>query len=533
MSQLSALTQKLSKSSPQAVFTPKSLFDHGSSDVFDYLYIETDIEKNYKETLSKYRESNSIVFLCGSSGDGKSAIIGQNQKFFEKYYDVHIDATHSFRPDQSAVEALNEVFDKHKLNSKSLVVGINIGILLNFAREGSDNHADIKESIKHYIDTKDSKNNIYYINFEDYSKFKMSEREVDSAFIHELLDKVTEQSSANPFYTAFKNDSQDDSYDIEHINFRLLSQEAIKRSIVELLVTVHLKYDQFLTTRSLLDFIYTLITGPKLLIDQLFEYKSNAIIENISKEDPCKLRTSKLDSFILERASKQVDSELDQYISTFNELLQSSIFSVDNSTLLIRLFYLFRNHDLSSNYHHQFKGEFYDHTTYDFINLLHAHKEYKNTQDRDLIRKFYSELEEAIMAYSNRKSPELSKKDLIMLSEINSYILCTAIEFAPDWKEVEKFNEHMLHSFPSFLNVNSKSTGKLLISLNTYRLIKAINEGYRPNKHDRNTIILFEELIEKIIDIAKDTQKILIIKDDKVHEFKNREGEIEVKSHGR
>ena len=101
MSQLSALTQKLSKSSPQAVFTAKSLFDHGPSDIFDYLYIETEIEKHYKKTLSKYRESNSIVFLCGSSGDGKSAIIRQNQRFFEKYYDVHVSATYSFAPQQT------------------------------------------------------------------------------------------------------------------------------------------------------------------------------------------------------------------------------------------------------------------------------------------------------------------------------------------------------------------------------------------------------------------------------------------------
>ena len=533
MGELISLVKKLSKSSPQAVFTAKSLSDHETYDVFDYLYLETEIEKHYKEALSQHRESNSIIFLCGSSGDGKSAIIGQNQKFFEKYYNVHIDATHSFKPSQSAVEALDEVFSNFKNNSKSLVVGINIGILLNFAREGSDEHIDIKESIKHYIKTNGSINNIYFINFEDYSKFELFDNDVNSIFIHDLFDMVTAKSSDNPFYKALLNDTKNNLQNIEHINFQLLSHEAIKKSIVELLVTVHLKYDQFLTTRSLLDLIHTLIIGPNLLIDQLFENTSNAIIENITKEDPCRLRTLKLDTFVLERASRQHDNSLEEFIISFNKMFHSDILSKENSSLLIRVFYLFRNHECVSNYHHEFKSDFYDHSTYDFISLLHAHKEYSKTKEKDLIRKFYFDLEKAIMSFANRQLPHLSEKDLITLSEINDYVMCTAIEFAPDWKAIESYNDHLLHSFPSFLNVNNKATGELPISLNTYKLIKAINEGYRPNKHDRNTIILFEELIEKIIDIAKETQKIVIVKNDEIHEFKNREGEIEVKSHVR
>ena len=45
-----------------------------------------------------------------------------------------------------------------------------------------------------------------------------------------------------------------------HQNFKLLSIEAIQNSIIELLITVNLKYDQFITTRSLLDFVYTLLS---------------------------------------------------------------------------------------------------------------------------------------------------------------------------------------------------------------------------------------------------------------------------------
>ncbi|MCF6243870.1 MAG: DNA phosphorothioation-dependent restriction protein DptF [Sulfurovum sp.] len=533
MSQLVNIVEKLSKSSPQAVFTTKKITDSGDGTIFDYLYIETEIEKYYKKVLSDYRESNAIVFLCGSSGDGKSAIIGQNQKFFEKYYDVHIDATHSFSPDQSAVEALDQVFDNFKNNSKSLVVGINIGILLNYAREGSDKHTDIKESINHYIKTNNSKGTTHFINFENYSKFEITDNSISSIFIHSLLNKVTMHSSLNPFYNAFNDDKNNDISKIEHINFQLLSQEAIKKTIVELLVTVHLKYDQFLTTRSLLDFIYTLIIGPELLVDQLFESNSNSIMKNISKEDPCSQRSAKLDSFILERVSNKSDQKLNEFIEQFNDIFVDNILSKANASLLIRIFYLYRNDQCASNYHHAFISDFYDNTTNDFINLLYEHKEYNKKQDKVLIRKFYTDLEKAVMSYANKQLPDLSKQDLITLSEINNYILCTEVEFNPDWNAIKKYEEHSLHLFPSFLNVNNQPIGKLSISLNTYKLIKAINEGYRPNKHDRNTIILFEELIEKIIDIAKETQKLVIIQGNDIYEFKNRDGEIEVKSHVR
>jgi DNA phosphorothioation-dependent restriction protein DptF len=66
-----------------------------------------------------------------------------------------------------------------------------------------------------------------------------------------------------------------------------------------------------------------------------------------------------------------------------------------------------------------------------------------------------------------------------------------------------------------------------------YKLIQAINDGYRPNKHDRNTIVIFEELLERIIDFSKDTNKLVIVHDEQIYEFKDTAGKIKVKSHAR
>ncbi|MBD9362278.1 DNA phosphorothioation-dependent restriction protein DptF [Methylomonas sp. EbB] len=337
--ELHRLINKLSKSSPNAVFTQAN--DHTSLDTIDqYLYVETKIERDYRKILEEFSGSKRVIFLCGSSGDGKSAIIGRNQQQFKKIYDFHIDATHSFKPNQSAVDALNDRFFSFKQGSKPLVVGINIGILLNFAREGSDDHEDIRQAIRDYITNSTSSDSVMFINFEDYSKFEMKHDNITSSFIHQLFDKVTAPDDSNPFYKAFQDDQQSGALDIEHQNFQLLRFEAVKKSIVELLVTVHLKYDQFLTTRSLLDFLYTLLAGPKLLVHSLFEDCSNAIVENIRKEDPCLLRTAKLDTFILESKINKTDQALNAFIDDFNGQFSQPILSLDDPHLLVRIFYL-------------------------------------------------------------------------------------------------------------------------------------------------------------------------------------------------
>ena len=67
----------LSKSSPYAVTTERdeSISVH-LDEVKDYLYIKTDIESDFKKALTSLSSSDKrIIFLCGSSGDGKSEVL--------------------------------------------------------------------------------------------------------------------------------------------------------------------------------------------------------------------------------------------------------------------------------------------------------------------------------------------------------------------------------------------------------------------------------------------------------------------------
>jgi DNA phosphorothioation-dependent restriction protein DptF len=63
-------------------------------------------------------------------------------------------------------------------------------------------------------------------------------------------------------------------------------------------------------------------------------------------------------------------------------------------------------------------------------------------------------------------------------------------------------------------------------------MIKDINQGYRPNRYDKNNIIIFQELIDRIIDKLKVSKKLIIINaDNREYLFKNIDNdEIEVRA---
>lgn len=506
MSNLKTLIEKLSKSSPEAVNTLRN----SDSSLIEYLHVTTNVEEKYIELLEQNKTTQAIIFLCGSSGDGKSAIINRHYEKYNSNYDFHVDATHSFKPSQTAIEALNESFDLYKGGDKSLVIGINIGIMMNFIEEGDETHSDIKDSIKSFLNNKTTNhNNIYFINFEDYPKFIFEDNKISSPFIKTILNKITNQTKKNPFYKAFLEDKENNNTSIVHQNYKLLSDENIQDSIIDLLILVYLKYDQFVTARTLLDFIYTILKGPRILINHLFEEDSNPIINNIRKEDPILNRTFLLDKFILERSTHKTDNELDKFINEFNKKCTKSILNNKESFSLLRAFYLFKDCNISNNYHHTFKGSF-EHSSkniYDFIELISSHKQYNKT----IIKKFYENLKNAIFIYVNKTSPDLTKKGLFTISDLKDTIITTPLKIRENTPKIKEYESKSFNSFPLFITVNKEEIKSIDITFNMYQLLLSINDGYRPNKHDRNTIILFEELIQSINEIAIDSKEITII----------------------
>lgn len=524
MSKLEIIIEKLSKSSPEAVNTLSSSTDN----IVEYLHIETDIEKKYLNILNTKKETKCLIFLCGSSGDGKSAIINKHLKDFESYFDFHVDATHSFMPNQTATEALTESFQEYNRSNKSLVVGINIGIMLNFIDKQIEDLVEIQQSIKTFLDTKQNSEYIYFINFEDYSKFNFVDNEVKAPFIKNLLEKLTIESLNNPFYKAFVDDKENKNTSIPHQNYKLLSNKYIQNSIINLLILSNLKYDQFLTVRSLLDFIYILLKGPKLLVNQIFENDSNEIIKNIKKEDPILNRSFNLDKFILERKSLKTDIRLSEFINEFNTFCEKPILDLTCPFTLIRTFYIFKDMNISNNFHKDFEKDFNNDKLYDFIELLSIHKKYEDTS-RKKVKDFYDDAISSIYIYINKNFPDLVKKNFVVLSSSKDFTISSYIKITPDWSKIKDSHFQSFQSFPLYLKIDGNELKKPIdISLNMYLMISFINNGYRPNKHDRNTIIIFEELIESVLEYSTSSDKLAISSNNTLKTFTKEDDEIEV-----
>lgn len=201
----------LAKSSPFSVST----VSQRAKDVYDelkaYLYVEQDIERDFKKLLTAVR-SNEIIFLCGSSGDGKSEILTRAYETYHNKFRFHLDATHSFQPHQSAIEALDQLFDEAIADPRPLVLGINIGMLANFAKEGASRHHYIRTVIDGFLDSgyrsfdRDDDScafeRFHFLDFEQYPKFQFCQQDAEgySEFVRHLFSRLTQQDDSNLFY---------------------------------------------------------------------------------------------------------------------------------------------------------------------------------------------------------------------------------------------------------------------------------------------------------------------------------------------
>ncbi len=505
----------LNKSSPYAVSTERfESISKSLDEVKSYLYIETDIESAFKKELISISSNNKkLIFLCGSSGDGKSEILTRYSQKFATRAKFHLDATHSFRPQDNAIQTLDELFKQYDNEDKTLVIGINVGMLGNYAEEG-ENQA-IKESIKSYLH--DNANTVpsshTFLNFEDFPKFKLETHGHTSEFAKSLFTKLTSSSDENLIRYYFDKEKTHSDKDKKLcVNYELLSKAEVQDAIIDLLFKARLVKDQFMTARSLLDFVFHLLAGPHYLFDNLFSTNDNELASKIAEFDPASIRTKRLDTFILERSLKLPDEQLDIYYKHLSELGIQRIKNNPNS--LIRLFYLLKGSTESNQYPAQFKDDFTETLLGKYSELWHLHNAFsESAEDKVLLRKHYKEtLVNAIRRYNNRNALNVDKDDYA-ISEHNGYWITASVDIKVNLVAVNQTaNLNDPSHFTAAFKVNN-DTKTLMISINMLELMSRIVEGYRPNKNDKNAVIQLEEFVQEVRNIARHSKALNIIKD--------------------
>lgn len=517
----------LSKSSPYAVSTERVSNNKSHlDDIKEYLYIKMPIAIDVEKKISSFSSSKpEVLFLCGSSGDGKSEILTDCKKSFSNRAHFHLDATHSFDPRENAIQTLDKVFDQFESGTMPLVVGINTGMLGNYAEEGSNEK--FKQVIKNYLSRNVSTENVTFINFEDYPKFFINEKRYTSEFAEKLLQKLTanDNNIIRQIFDKEKAEQTSLSSKILQANYELLSIPVVQKIIIELLFKARLMRDQFLTARALLDFIFMLLAGPGYLFDNLFSGGDNELANKIIEFDPAHLRTKKIDRFILAN-----DLHLpDQEFTEFKEFLKSlGIETLDSSLSYLRLFYILKGGHFSNNYHAKFEQDFNESLIEQYIKVYKLHRDFDNSlEHKKQIKDFYNNtLRTAIRKYNNRNAPNLDKSHYL-ISELNGFQLVAELEIKADLGSISNFSPKSSASFTAFIKVQEHSLA-IPVNINLLRLMNRIADGYRPNKHDKNTVVLLDELNYEIAKVANQATKLHIIKGNEHFTVKNAGDEFAV-----
>lgn len=511
----------LAKSSSFSVTT----VTHRQKNEFDQLKEQLFVKQEIETELQRYLDiakPGEIIFLCGSSGDGKSEILTrcQSDPRYQRRFSFHLDATHSFAPRQSAIDALNNLFANHHHKSSPLVIGINTGMLANFAREGAECHQVIRSAIDSFLSAQKDTSRPYrnencsFFDFEHYPKFQFNENKNYSSFIKALLDNLTRDDDNNLFQFIFRRDESVNPDLKEVANFKLLCIPGVQNVLITQLFKARLIKDQFVTTRTLLDFLHHLLTGPGYLFDNLFTGAENDLIKKVSDFDPARLHTYELDQFILRYELGLVDADLDNFLTALEPLhikFDRQCVKPGDATSLIRLFWLLQHESLGNDYHQKFSSFFNESVFERYSEIWHLHRNYTADpeQKRSLNRFYAFELIAGIQRYANRKAPELTmQKEEFFLGAFGGVKITAPVEMKPNWDAIR--NKHTAHptGFDVYLKVGGNPLPHIHIGLNLFELLDKLNNGYRPNKYDKNAIVLLDEIVELIAEQAKFSSEI-------------------------
>jgi DNA phosphorothioation-dependent restriction protein DptF len=514
----------LSKSSPFAVSTDR-VSESTLSTFKKHIYIQTDIEADFKAKLLQC-QPGQVIFLCGSSGDGKSEILTQHSQQWQSKIDFHLDATHSFSPSQTAIDALDNRFRQFKESGRPLVVGINIGMLGNYAEEGAEEHAEITGAIKAFLEGRREEipAKHVFMDFEDYPKFSLTPEGNTSDFALQLIKRLTEQTLDNPFFALHQNQVAKFGHDQTTANFSLLGLPSVQQAVIDLLLKARLVKDQFLTARALLDFLFQIMAMQGYLFDNLFSGGDNELLQQIKTFDPSNLHTKNIDEFVLQFGLGIADDDFEQLKTKLKDF---GVYELDSAASCLRFAYLFRNQsNFGNRLIESFKADFNNVLVEQYASIWLLHKEFDGSaKQKKELNKFYKEtLIAAVHRYCNRHTHTLDK-DAYFISEYNGFKTAAELEVKPNFNAISGSSSNKIGAFIAQLMVDDSPLKPIPVSMNLLGLLQRINQGYRPNKHDKNAVLLLDEVIEQIVSIANEKETLLILKADKRYKVTNEDNE--------
>jgi len=488
------LIETLSKGSATAVTTLESLVAELEA-LKAYLYVQTPVEQALRTEIDKNLKQPRVIFVCGSSGDGKSELFRRIHSDYATKVRFHLDATHSFDPQKDAIQTLDDQFSAFKAGNQSLVVGINIGMLGNYAADGNPTHSDIKSAISKYLEPSEAENpTCAFVDFRNYPKFRITSQHVDAQFIGQLLERLVTSEPNNPFFVAFERTNRESQL---ARNFYLLQIPEVREKILDVLLHAHLRYDQFLTARTVLDFVHRILTGDGYLFDNIFRLSGSDLLEALQKLDPCTKRSKRLDLFRIRTKLELFETEFLEFRDAASEFLGTKALEPSS---WIRFFYMMQDVEIGNNYHQSIAADLKETLFDDYRQFWLLHSEYDGHRDkRTKLREFYKDvLIRGLISFANRIAPEI-KKDRFFLGKLNGYAMSAKAYLQPSLNRIaHAAGSKELRHFEIILDLDEKPLVPIRVTVAFLELLQRIIRGYRPNKHDKTSVVVLEELVDAV-----------------------------------
>ena len=501
----------LSKSSPYSVSTIRIGEQPDEYKYKEYLYVKPDIAVDFEGKL-KEAPTNSILFLCGSSGDGKSEVLTRlcNKPEFQNVL-FHLDATHGKTQHGTAVDSLNELFDTQKKQQCKLAVGINIGMFQKFIKFGSERHRDIKNMFTLFLKNRHEKgfqcSNAIFYDFETYPRLDFTKGRVESEFVARFLRALTRDSDENPFHSLYCYEKKIESQ--LAYNFQLLREKAFQNALIYLFGVIRLYNEQFLVPRLFVDFIYQLLTteNKQGLIGNLFTNLDNQISEKIVLHDPLSKSNEALDSFFLESVTDSLPCETKKSINYLIELAGCELDNVN----IARLSWVMNKEIKQEFPNSKLVNLFPEQSSISYLELYQrlSKNKFDHSDEDYLVELFEKNILESILNYINRKVPaELS--GFVISRELNDFVVCNKLEVELD---LEYLEEKIFFS-PDLLKikfiVNQDAELYLNLDIKVFKLIQNIKNGYLPNRSLHNEFTKLDEFIRELINATSKTKEIRV-----------------------
>ena len=469
-----------------------------------------------------------VILLCGNVGDGKSHLLSHlRESGHLGSFDVHNDATESFDPSKTNLETLIErvLLDfsdaRIESSSKQLILAINLGVLANLYDkiDGTDYsrlRGFIEESnlLERMPSDSPPTKHFAHVDFTAAPVLDLQLEEVSSPLFRDLLDRIFEDVSQNPFYEAFENSSADD---ISAINYEFLLSEQCRRAFERLLIQAIVKHKVVFSVREFLDFLADCIIGRggtlagsvddrirQFLPFSVFESSDSPLHDAFRKSDPVSIRSPRADERMFEIAA--VNSQNKRLNIAFDYEVPAWIPSDGDKTELRLLCELQQRLDFfvsSSN------REVEDVCYTAFLRILCSVARFKNGTPAD------STLKSFIETVSNASScwnGDPHKPKYVVLrppGPKDKYRLLRQFELRAGGKasEIELTN----HDFTVQFKINGADEQRSLrVDFELYRMLYKVSRGYVPNRYDQLACVSLSTFVESIITTGLDNADIFV-----------------------